>query len=497
MMKLVGLFAAFFVAAWSLPCAAQTSSPTGALQEPPPVDTGPGSPFADAVALWLEWVEYQAALDRVPGLSVGVVYDQKLIASDAFGYANPQTQSPAEPDTLYSICSISKLFTSVAVLQQRDAGKLKLDDPVAQHLSWFNIQDVHPDDEPITVRGLLTHSAGLPRESDFPYWTDPEYRFPTHDEIVRRLAEQRTLYPTSRYFQYSNLGLTLAGEVVSAIAHQPFADYIREKILKPLDMDATYTEVPQELRGGRMAVGHTALKRDGTRDIVPPFQTRGIAPAAGFTSNVPDLAKFAMWQFRLLGRGGDEVLRASTLREMQRVQWVDPDWETTWGLGFNVRREGERTFVGHSGGCPGYYTHFRLEPATKVAVIVLTNAIGAETGFYASKAFDLIGPAVTAAADKPQEKVARDPGFDRYCGVYDNIWGQTAIVRWGESLAELDLDTRDPKKDLIKLKHVGEHTFRRIRDDDKSLGETVVFELAEDGTVRRFQQHSIWTVKVR
>lgn len=96
-------------------------------------------------------------------------------------------------------CSISKLFTSVAVLQQRDAGKVHLDDPVAKYLPWVGIQDVHPDDEPITVRGLLTHSSGLPRESDYPYWTAEGYPFPTHDEIVGRLRQQQTLYPASRW----------------------------------------------------------------------------------------------------------------------------------------------------------------------------------------------------------------------------------------------------------------------------------------------------------
>ena len=107
---------------------------------------------ADAVRAWMEWVEYQAAVSRVPGMSVGIVHDQELIATNAFGMADPEAGKPAEPDTLYSICSISKLFTSIAVMQQRDAGKLRLDDPVATHLPWFNIQDVHPQDEPITIK---------------------------------------------------------------------------------------------------------------------------------------------------------------------------------------------------------------------------------------------------------------------------------------------------------------------------------------------------------
>ena len=319
----------------ALPALSAAEGPATRLADDPRV--------SDAVQAWMEWVEYQAAVNNIPGVSLGIVHDQELIAKAAFGFSDPEKKTPATPDTLYSICSISKLFTSIAVLQQRDAGKLRLDDAVATHLPWFNIKNTHPDDETITVRGLLTHSAGLPRESDYSYWTDPEFPFPTIERIKARLCEQETLYPASRYFQYSNLGLSLAGEIVAGVSGKAFGDYIRANILKPLGMTDTYTEVPIELRGGRLAVGYSVRHRDGTRDIVPPFQTRGIAPAAGFGSNVGDLAKFAMWQFRLLSKGGRKVLRASTLREMHRVHWVDPDWKTTWGLGFEVTHQGDHT----------------------------------------------------------------------------------------------------------------------------------------------------------
>ena len=153
--------------------------------------------------------------------------------------------------------------------------------------------------------------------------------------------------------------------------------------------------------------------------------------------------------------------------------------------------------MSHGGGCPGYYTHFRLEPKTKIAAIVLTNAIGSEVGFYTAKAFDLIAPAIKKAIDDPKGIPQRDPSLDRYVGIYDTIWGQSAIVRWEDGLAELGLRTRDPLKALTKLKQVGVHTFRRIRDDDQELGETFTFDVADDGKVRRFKQHSNWSVKVR
>jgi hypothetical protein len=254
--------------------------------------------------------------------------------------------------------------------------------------------------------------------------------------------------------------------------------------------------MPVELRGDELAIGHTALKRDGTRDVVAPFRTRGIAPAAGYASNVEDLAKFAMWQFRVLDGDGD-LLRASTLREMQRVHWIDPDWETTWGLGFSVVREGDRTFARHGGGCPGYYTEFRLEPKTKMGAIVLTSTIGSSPGLYAARAFELVGPAVADALDSPDD--APERGFDSeiYAGVYGSIWGQTAVVPWKEGLAMLGLGTSDPASNMERLRHVGEHTFRLVRDDDESLGEAIEFEIGADGQATRFRRHSIWQERVR
>ena len=110
---------------------------------------------------------------------------------------------------------------------------------------------------------------------------------------------------------------------------------------------------------------------------------------------------------------------------------------------------------------------------------------------------NLVGPAIAAALDDPDDLPERDPDLDRYTGVYDSIWGQTAIVRWEDGLAALWLKSRDPKKALNKLEQIGEDTFVRIRDDDGEHGETIVFEAAADGTVQRFVQHSNRNEKVR
>jgi len=473
------------------------SQSTAAGDAPTDSRLGDDPRVVDAIDAWQEWLAYQLGIDGVPGASFAVVHDQEILRTGAIGDADPETGRPAADDTLYSICSISKLFTSIAVMQLRDRSVLTLDEPISNYLDWFTLEDAHPDDEPITLRRILTHSSGLPRESDHAYWTGPDFTFPTHDEIVERISGQRTLYPSGRYFQYSNLGLTLAGEVVSAVDGRPFDEYVRQEILDPLGMDDTFTEIPLEHRDGRFARGYSARRPDGRRDEMPFFQVRGIAPAAGFASTASDLAKFASWQLRL--RHDDataEVLRPATLREMQRVHWVDPDWETSWGLGFHVAEVDGRTVVGHSGGCPGFYSVFSLDPKAELAVIVLTNAIGSDVYRYAGEAMKVVRPATERSVESCDSLPDRDPSLDRYVGHYRSAWGDSAIVRWNDGLAEVWLRERDLDDAITELKPAGDHVFRRIRDDDRTLGEEFEFEVDPEGRVTRYRQHGNWMTRV-
>ena len=445
-----------------------------------------------ALTLVRVWLEAERAYEQIPGISAAVVHDQQVLWSEGFGYADLAHKTPATADTRYSVCSISKLFTSIAVMQLRDAGKLRLDDPVGRHLSWFAIKRSDPKAPEITIEGLLTHSSGLPREAAFPYWTGPEFNFPSHDQIVQRLSEQETLYPAETYFQYSNLGMALAGEIVGAASGQPYDQYVRRRILEPLGLRSTTPEMPEKERAGKLAIGYSAMRREGPRVPVPFFLARGIAPAAGYASTAEDLAHFASWQFRVLARsGGEEVLSANTLREMQRVHWVDPDFQTTWGLGFSVWRRDDKTFVGHGGSCPGFRSQLVLKPDEKVAIVFMANAQGVDAGDFARRTYEIVAPAIKAALKDTDNKAKEQtPDLSRYTGCYETGFaGEVAIVEWEDGLAAVPLPTMTPIQDLSKLKSVGDNTFRRVRKDE-ALGETIVFEMGADGKASRFTWHN-------
>ncbi len=457
----------------------------GAVDEPISTD---GPEMQGAFRAIDAWLDAEQVYGKIPGMSVGIVLDQELIWNQGYGFSNLADKVPADENTIYSICSISKLFTSIGVMQLRDAGKLALRDKVADHLDYYDLNQVH-DGGPVTIEGLLTHSSGLPRESDFVYWVE-DFGFPEREQMIEALSDQETLYPARTLFQYSNLGFSLAGEIVAARSEQDYESYIQTNILTPLGLEDTRSYYPAELRGKQLAIGYNGINRVGGREPVEPFFTRGITPAAGFTSTVNDLAKFASWQFRLIENGGVEVLDANTLREMHRVHWVGPDWKQTWGLGFAVRKSesGNYSLIGHGGGCPGYITQFVMSPTHKLGVVVLTNAGDGPSGRLASNILKLMVSTLPKASAAPADTVG---DFSSYEGTYTSQpWGgETAVRQWGEQLVMLSLPSDDLASSITRLNHVEDDIFVRVTDDGKER-EQVHFEIGTDGKADSYIVHT-------
>src|SRR3970040_2620526 len=119
-----------------------------------------------------QWVHTQLTYRKLPGLSIGIVYDQELVYARGFGYSNLEDSILTSTQTIYLIASLTKIFTATAIMQLRDQEKLRLDDPVEQYLPWFRIKSRFPDQPKVTIRQLLKHTSGLQSEAAFQYWTD-------------------------------------------------------------------------------------------------------------------------------------------------------------------------------------------------------------------------------------------------------------------------------------------------------------------------------------
>ncbi|MEY4857610.1 MAG: hypothetical protein RLZZ97_2440, partial [Gemmatimonadota bacterium] len=284
-----------------------------------------------AERLFSAWMEGQLAYRGLPGVAVGVVYDQQLVWSQGFGFADVKNRVPMTPQVKFRIASHSKMFAAIAIMQLREEGKIRLDDPVEKFLPWFKAKPAGDDDGVITIEQLLSHTSGLQREAG-DHWTS--YNFPSEEEIKRLYSDRQAAFAPNVRWKYSNLAFAVAGLVVEQITGQKWAAYVQQQMFTPLGMSAT--SVDQNVSG--LTVPYMRRMPDGSRDMLPFVDARGMAAATGMTSNVDDLAKFVSAQFRRGARGGAQILSTGSWREMHRVRAVDETWQSGSGLGFDFNR---------------------------------------------------------------------------------------------------------------------------------------------------------------
>ncbi|MDA1016698.1 MAG: serine hydrolase [Planctomycetota bacterium] len=460
---------------------APTAAPAGTLAENPDV--------AAATRLFSAWLEGQIAYRGLPGVAVGVVHDQQLVWSRGFGYADIATKKPMTEQTRFRIASNSKLFAAIAILQLREAGKLRLDDPVAMHLPWFTMKPAGPDDGPITIEQLLSHSSGLQREAD-DHWAS--FDFPTETELQKLMPDRQATFPPQTRWKYSNLAYAVAGLVVEKITGQRWADYVQARIVTPLGMTGTSIDKPDP----GLATPYASRTPEGTRRILPFVDARSMAAATGMTSTVEDLAKFISAQFRRGPAGGANVLSAGSWREALRVRSVDETWENGSGLGFDHVRVKGRTFVGHGGGYPGNTTMTRVQIDDKVGVVVLTNTNDSNPGDIADQLLATVGDAVAKAA-KPKLTPLWDDGWARFAGRYRfSHDGVIQVVLLNKQLVLLP-DNGLAAETKMVLEPLGDGRFRLMAPTDlESIGEIVRFE-EKDGKVTRMFLGDTWNTRIK
>ena len=429
-----------------------------------------------AERLFSAWVEGQIAYRGLPGIVVGVVADQELVWAAGFGFADVAAKRPMTPATKFRMASHSKLFTATAIMQLREQGKVRLDDPVSKYLPWFKVKPAEADDPPITVEELLTHSSGLPREAG-PHWTT--YQFPTQDELRNLTPDRQAAFSPEVRWKYSNLAFSIAGMIVETASGERWADYVQKHIYQPLGMTAS--SVDQNTAG--LAVGYGRRMPDGTRAVMPFIDARGMGAATGITSTVEDMAKFVSAQFRTGPMGGRQILSTGSLREMHRIRVLENTWTRGNAIGFAVNRADGKTYIGHGGGYPGYTTQTLIQLDSRVGVIVLTNTNDSNPGDIATQLMSTVGDAVvTATAVKPSV-VAWDPSWARFAGLYRGAGGDSQIILLDQRLVLMTPNAA--AIDTLRLEPLGNGTFRFVSlVGGGPVGEVVRF-VEENGRVVR------------
>jgi len=311
--------------------------------------------------------------DRVPGIFAGVARDGDLAWHAGIGSASlGDPATPPGPDHQFLIASITKTFTATMVMQLRDEGRLRLDDPLDSLLPGVG----RPG---LTVRRCLAHVSGMQREPVGDVWDS--LVFPDREQLVADAGRAEQVHAPHRLWHYSNLVYSLLGEVVAGLDGREWAESLRSRLLDPL-----------ELR--RTTVGFDGAHADGY--FVPPYsdvpvpepvlELRGLEPCAGLASTGGDLARWSAF----VAAPDAAVLSPDTLEEMCEPQAViDRErWTAAMGLGFFLVRSGTRTYAGHTGGMPGHVTALFTDRKTGTGAVALTNS---------STTSDIAGLAVSLA----------------------------------------------------------------------------------------------------
>lgn len=434
------------------------------------------------ISLLTAWIESQMAYAELPGLALAIVAADGVVWQAGFGYADVASKRPMTPQTVFRVGSITKLFTATAIMQLRDAGRLRLDDPVEAYLPWFRIQG---RTAPITLRHLLSHTSGLPREATTPYWTTAA--FPSADAIRAALPKQSVAIAPDTKLKYSNLALALAGFVVETASGMPYVDYVTTRILRPLGMETARVSTPPTDEDA-LATGYgRRLPGQLARAVAPLTDARGLEAAFNLSASVLDLARFAQLQF---GTQADAVLAPGTIREMHRPQWVDASWRHGVGLGFSLGRSGPFATIGHGGAVLGYRAQLTIAPSERFAVIALANADDASPARYVGKALKWVAPALREAARSTGPSLpAPDAGWTRYVGRYRNAWRDEQVLVYKGDLIMVDPTQDDPLASWTRLVPAGAHQFRREEPAHSGgrHGEMLSFDLDDIGEVIRLR----------
>jgi CubicO group peptidase (beta-lactamase class C family) len=430
----------------------------------------------DAAAYAGEWVEYRQRSALVPGVCVAIRHEDDVVLSRAFGMADVEGAIPLRTDHGFRIASHSKTFTATALMLLVEHGALSLDDRLDRWLQWL------PDQAGglgrAKVREVMSHSAGIIRDGvDAPWW-QLRGDFLDVDGLGAAAVGTEPIIARNDRFKYSNIGYSLLGQVIEAVAGGSYHAFVQREIVDRLGLASTGPE-PGADSLGRLATGYSARKYGLERRPFAHLDTRAMASATGFYSTAEDLCRYGAAHFL----GNEELLSDDSKREMQHEHWkVEGGRGGHYGLGFAVYKLGDRRVIAHGGGFPGFITHTAIDPVDRLVVTVLTNAIDGPAEGLVAGIIGLINRAQKAGPGGAEQDL------HRYAGRFFGFWAVNDIVPLGGDLLAIDPELLDPVADATTLEVVDDNTLRiSATGGYASFGEAVTYERSPDGATQAVQ----------
>lgn len=316
----------------------------------------------------------------IAGSSFYVIRDGRTVVADHLGEQDADAHVPVDAATIYHWASITKSMTGIAIMQLRDRGLLKLDDPIIRYVPELaGVHDPFGDPSAITIRQLMSHSAGF-RNGTWP-WRDKEWQPfepPGWEQLKAMIPYTEVKFKPGSRFSYSNPGIVYLGQVIERLSGEDFEVYVDKNILRPLGMTSSYFDrTPPYLLPHR---SHSYYIRDGKRVSAPFDADTGVTVSnGGLNAPLPDMAKYVA--FLLGDPKNDLVLKRSSLEEMWQPQIsAGEDFTqgrmapTTWsGLSFFLDRTEGIRIVGHNGDQNGFRAYLSLCPDQHIGSLLTFN----------------------------------------------------------------------------------------------------------------------------
>jgi CubicO group peptidase (beta-lactamase class C family) len=458
----------------------------------------------------------------VPGISLAIVKDDKIVVARGYGLRALGGATPVDGRTLFGIASNSKVFTATALGLLVEEGQVEWDAPVIRYLPWFQLADPYVTRE-LTVRDLLVHRSGLGLGAgDLLWWPPSTY---TRREIAQRLRYVPLETSFRSAYAYDNVLYLVAGEVIESVSGLSWEDFIRTRILARVGMSSSHSRFDTTVNGGNVATPHARIE-ERVR-MVRPFASDNTNPAGGILSNAEDMAK---WMLVLLRRGqledGTRLFSEATWRQISGLvtpmpnpdppQELEPlrSFVQGYALGLNIREYRGHGALTHTGGLVGLVSRVLLIPDIRLGVSVLTNQESGEAfnalaysvadHYLKAPAFDWVAQLAIVrgrnlarmAEAELKSTQARDttskPSLPlaKYAGTYADAWyGDIEIT---EASGRLGIRFMKTPSLVGTLEHWQHDTFvARWTDRELRADAFVTFALKPDGSIERARMEAV------
>lgn len=416
-----------------------------------------------------DYVKAEMERQHVPGVSIAVIQNMKVVKFEGYGMANLELNIPAKPDTVYKIGSVSKQFIATGIMLLVNDGKISVDDPISKYLegtpeTW----------KAITVRHLLTHTSGIVREAP---GFDP-LKVQADADVIKTAYPLPLRFAPGEKYEYCNVGYFSLAEIIRKVSGKPWPEFLNERVFAPLEMMATRTTTTTDLVPNR-ANGY--VWRNGKYSNTQEYLA--LRPSGAFLSTVLDLAK---WDAALYG---EKIVKQSTLDQMWTVVKLNDGSTSPYGFGWQIDTAGGHKHIHHGGSLPGFRAEIGRFIDDKLTVVVLTNGDNANAGLISRGVANLYVPGII-----PERKVvAVDTKIlDGYVGQYRTASNEAATVtregaklklQQGSNSTELHPETQSD----FFMKEDTRQTFSFVKDDTGQTFLIVKIEGREIGRAKKSQ----------